>query len=65
METVQNLVDDVLRGLYVYNLIEFKRWWNGLEFVWNLFQNQSFFDGIDFIKIFLDDFEVKILVMVI
>ena len=65
METAQNPADNASCGLCADNLIESKRWWNGLEFLRKPLENQGCLDGSDLREIYPDDPELKISAMAI
>ncbi|XP_068756176.1 uncharacterized protein [Montipora capricornis] len=58
-ETEQNPADDASRGLYVQNLIENSRWWNGPDFLWKPLNKQSILDGAEPMYIPPEDPETK------
>ena len=59
METDKNPADDASRGLYVQNLIENSRWWNGPDFLGKPLNKQSILDSAEPMYISPEDPEIK------
>ena len=59
METDKNPADDASRGLYVQNLIENSRWWNGPDFLGKPLNKQSILESAEPMDNSLEDPEIE------